>query len=513
MTEDQHSLESTNSSKVDKENLANKKMTFEDFDKLNLKSFGKDIVKIIENDKTLSNDQNSCTISLNADFGQGKTTFLEMLKDFIERQNSGKYTALFIDAWRGDFFKEPIITILSEFLEYLEKNGKVENKQDILKTIGKVIYSLTRQEIKQDIGIDLKNIFKRILIFIFKITPIFIRQILKKHIGIDLKEARKEIKEEKLGEALFSKFKQRKQVLQEIKNIISNYTKNGKKLVVIVDELDRARPDYAVHFLEDMKHFFDIKNVVFIFGINKRQIKATVETLYGQDLEFEGYYKKFFKHERNLPDPYKEAISFIKSLLKQTKVTSELKSANIHFLFKSFKLTLRDLSRFIELCDVILSKTAEDDERNYKYSNSVLFFICLLLKKQDIFNKVLNNEFNLDDFLSFIDEAKIPYHSDEEKIFLAEAAYSFLLKSQYERSDFISIGTKPQQQIEDFESGVEKIKTKFEEEYSMHKVFSYLFDSQRSYIIKKQPCLIICNAIQHGKPFYANKSGFQKITP
>ena len=67
---------------MNKEGLVNKnKMTFEDFDKLNLKSFGEDIVKIIENDKTLSNDQNSCTISLNADFGQGKTTFLGDVKE------------------------------------------------------------------------------------------------------------------------------------------------------------------------------------------------------------------------------------------------------------------------------------------------------------------------------------------------------------------------------------------------------------------------------------------------
>ena len=39
------------------------------------------------------------------------------------------------------------------------------------------------------------------------------------------------------------------------------------------------------------------------------------------DLKFEGYYRKFFKHERDIPDPYKEAINFIKSLLKQTKDT------------------------------------------------------------------------------------------------------------------------------------------------------------------------------------------------
>ena len=55
---------------------------FDDFNNLSLEQFGVDIVKIIENDKSFSNDQKFRTISLNADFGQGKAIFLKMLKDF-----------------------------------------------------------------------------------------------------------------------------------------------------------------------------------------------------------------------------------------------------------------------------------------------------------------------------------------------------------------------------------------------------------------------------------------------
>ena len=451
------------------------KITFNDFDKLNLKSFGEDVIRVIENDKSLSSDQKSCTISLNADFGQGKTTFLEMLKSFIEDKNADKYTVLFIDAWRGDFFKEPIITILSEFLEYLEKNKKVKGKKNILKIIGKVGGNLTNQ-------------------------------LLKKHTGIDSKKVKKEIKEEELGQNLFKEFKQRKQVLKEVKNVISNYTKDDKKLVIIVDELDRARPDYAVHFLEDMKHFFDIENVVFIFGINKTQMEATVKTLYGQQLKFEGYYRKFFKHEIDLPDPYQETINFIESLLKQTKTHEKLNSINIHFLFKTFKLTLRDLLRFIELCDVILSKTTEDDERNYKYNNSVLFFICLYIKKKDIFQKVLNNEFKLGDFLKFIGEEKIPYDNDEEKNFLTQVAFSFLKKGV--NGQYIAISHKRKQEFEKFEADRAKIAAKFGND-SVSITSSYLFDHKPdSHIIRKEPCLIICDTIQHQEPFYKNKSGF-----
>ena len=203
MTEDQHSLESTNSSKVDKENLANKKMTFEDFDKLNLKSFGKDIVKIIENDKTLSNDQRSCTISLNADFGQGKTIFLEMLKNFIEKEKGDKYTVLFIDAWKGDFFKEPIITILSEFLEYLEKNNRNNTiKEIVLNLFAKIMRFVSLY-------------IPKIATLCLKITGINVEE---KDIKNILKNILKVLSKNKksMGRSIFKDFKQRKQVLQEL---------------------------------------------------------------------------------------------------------------------------------------------------------------------------------------------------------------------------------------------------------------------------------------------------------
>ena len=501
MIKDHHNLESNNSSQVSEENLANEsKITFDDFDKLNLKLFGKDIVKIIENDKNFSRDQKSCTISLNAGFGQGKTIFLEMLKNFIEKEKSDKYTVLFINAWKNDFFKEPLITILSEFLEYLEKNNQNNTIKD-----NKVIRAIKDNKVMQCIS----PLISKIAVLFLKTLGINmeekdIKDILKNILTV-LSEDKKYVEKD-----IFKKFKQRKEILKEIEKIILNYTKDGKKLVIIVDELDRTKPDYAIHFLEDMKHFFDIKNVVFIFGVNKVQIEATVKTLYGNNLNFEGYYRKFFKHERNLPDPYQEAINLIKSLLKQTKTHEKLNSANIHFLFNSFKLTLRDLLSFIELCHVILETTKEDNEHNYKYSNSVLFFILLYLKKQDVFNKVLNEEFKLDKFLNLIDEEKIPYNSDEEKNFLIQVAFSFL-KPELEQVIDTGISYELKQRIEDFKSGQEKIKAKFGE-HSTSAAFHFLFNIHKPYssITRKKPCLVICDAIQHQKPFYANESGFQR---
>ena len=107
-------------------------------------------------------------------------------------------------------------------------------------------------------------------------------------------------------------------MVTKIKEAVKEHTKD-KKLFIIVDELDRARPDYAVHFLEDMKHFFDIENIIFLIAVNREQIEMTCKCLYGENLDFEGYYRKFFKMEIDLPDPYKEAQSLVDNLIKKNK--------------------------------------------------------------------------------------------------------------------------------------------------------------------------------------------------
>ena len=94
-------------------------ITFEDFDKLDLKSFGDDLFQVI--DKGLSSsigemgEKRGWTVSLNANFGNGKTTFLKMFEHFMKTEKQENYDVLFINAWESDFYKEPVIAILSEF--------------------------------------------------------------------------------------------------------------------------------------------------------------------------------------------------------------------------------------------------------------------------------------------------------------------------------------------------------------------------------------------------------------
>lgn len=100
------------------------KRTFSDFDKLNLKPFAENLFNNIEQGVSSTiGEQGAYTISLNAEFGNGKTTFLKMFQNFIEdKKKSQNYKVIFINAWEADFYSEPIVAILSEFVDLIKKD-------------------------------------------------------------------------------------------------------------------------------------------------------------------------------------------------------------------------------------------------------------------------------------------------------------------------------------------------------------------------------------------------------
>ena len=54
-----------------------------------------------------------------------------------------------------------------------------------------------------------------------------------------------------------------------------------RPVVMIVDELDRCRPSYALDVLENLKHVFDVDNLCFVLVTNLDQIGQVVSNVYG----------------------------------------------------------------------------------------------------------------------------------------------------------------------------------------------------------------------------------------
>ena len=68
----------------------------------------------------------------------------------------------------------------------------------------------------------------------------------------------------------------RRDTLRFKKTLRSFVTEGGGRLVVIVDELDRCRPDYAIGVLEKVRHIFDVAGVVVVLAVNREALEHAV---------------------------------------------------------------------------------------------------------------------------------------------------------------------------------------------------------------------------------------------
>lgn len=73
------------------------------------------------------------------------------------------------------------------------------------------------------------------------------------------------------------------------------------KLVVLVDELDRCRPDFALRVLERIKHFFSVRGIGFVVCMDTDSMREMVRHAYGIS-DADGYLLKFFDRRLALPE-------------------------------------------------------------------------------------------------------------------------------------------------------------------------------------------------------------------
>ncbi len=100
----------------------------------------------------------------------------------------------------------------------------------------------------------------------------------------------------------FSVYEDRQKAMKSLKKAIQEFVEGSeRKILFLVDELDRCRPDYAISYLETIKHIFDVKGAVFILAADRKQLENSAKKAFGADLDFEEYYRKFIHREVSLP--------------------------------------------------------------------------------------------------------------------------------------------------------------------------------------------------------------------
>ncbi|WP_417394000.1 KAP family P-loop NTPase fold protein [Gimesia chilikensis] len=250
-----------------------------DEDLLELSEFADRLEKFIEVEQNFV--QGSLVLALNSKFGFGKTTFLNMWKNKLDRSDDdGKPLVISLSAWESDYFGDPLFAIISSLVDSLEDHQQsADSLINAAKDFGWFAAALSGQVARKFTGID----------------PVEAGELAEKK-----KEQREGSKS--LPADAFSIFQGRKEAMIRLKQSIKDFVSDsGVRVLFLVDELDRCRPDYAISYLETIKHIFDVHGAVFILAADREQLENSAKTAFGPDLDFEEYYRKFIHREVMLP--------------------------------------------------------------------------------------------------------------------------------------------------------------------------------------------------------------------
>lgn len=245
----------------------------------------KDFAKALKND--IDTKETPHSLLLSADYGMGKTFFSTR---FVQYLRNNRYDVIYFSAWENDYLQEPFIAFSKAIVSYIHNKFKAERYQ--------------------------ANISK-----LFDITQNIVSSVtLSFGCGISLS-----------AEQLIDTFKTEIDPIIEFRKQLTSFINKipKKKLILIVDELDRCRPDYAMKTLECIKHFFDIEGLFIIVPTNKTALNDCIKSLYGIDNQKrhckENYFQKFFNDERILKRPIdRDYLYIVGQYLTSTRLEDAL---------------------------------------------------------------------------------------------------------------------------------------------------------------------------------------------
>lgn len=318
---------------------------FETRDEYNRLPFAKRILEIIESG-------GNSPIFIDGAWGAGKSEFCYKLFHFLKDSNQKdkaeedpKLIVSYINSFAGDYQSNPFMLIVQAI--YNSLITKEASSIEIKRVQGKLSKGVDFAKTFIVAGFRSANL---------KIAPPLTGVEIEANVGevIDAAKEGLEKSNEEFKVAFFDElesFRKQSEQLMNFKNAISD-AMDGKKIVLIIDELDRCRPDYALELLENIKHIFEIPGLFIIFSANKKQLEAMIHKKYGYGADAEGYLEKFYKQSilltsvvsvRELDKEY----GFVGHLKAFSDALGGLSSSGLRVNFRGFPF-LRDLLGTLE---------------------------------------------------------------------------------------------------------------------------------------------------------------------
>lgn len=331
--------------------------------------------------KLIYSIKDKCTVSIDGDWGTGKTFFVKQielvmnllnsekeidlkpkLKSLIDKKKNklknlgintyGNTRAIYYNACEYDYFTDPIITIIA----------------DIIKNNSEIYFENPEQ--KKSIG---EKLDKFISTFKFGVN-------FQNGVGLEIQKECKDEDKDILDSIIISK-----QIEENFKSLLEELLiEKSNRLVIFIDELDRSNPIFTVKLFEKIKYFFNDDRFIFVFSTNLNQLQYTIEKYYGDKFNGSYYLQKFFDYQLELPEI--DLNKYIDYSINLISVNSDkyMDTAILEIL-KYKKFYLRDCNKFFQLLKLKYEELkCLGANLSYFLFIGILFPVLLAVKIKDI---------------------------------------------------------------------------------------------------------------------------------
>lgn len=235
------------------------------------------INKITEIIKSINCEEDNRSFAIEGKWGIGKTFIADKMEEKFE--NEKDFIIFKYNAWSNNYYEEPLVAIITTMIDQLND-----------------YYETTAKGLAKEIFRDTAKSLFEILKTICKSTAILLGGDKFIQVGAEVKKCSKKVKkyaESRMIENNVDNYNTLKQTLEKLRMCL---TKLKKKIVFIVDEIDRCLPDYAIKVLERTHHLFEgLKGSMTIYSMDKSQLSNLIKTYYGQDFSIDTYLQKFIE--------------------------------------------------------------------------------------------------------------------------------------------------------------------------------------------------------------------------
>jgi len=224
------------------------------------------------------------TISIQADWGAGKTSMMNLVKAKLEEE---KIETIWFNTWQFSQFNmgdDLPISLLGQFAKKfdVEEKSSIKKSLNFLKKGMKVAATTLADKAVDGAGGIIDAMFD---------DP-----------NMDSSETIIILKDE-LSKAVTKKIR----------------STNSDRVVIFIDDLDRLVPDKAVELLETMKLFLDIPGCVFVLAIDYNVVVKGLEKKFGvsvDEAKGKSFFDKIIQLPFNLPVAQYDVSKYFKELLQ-----------------------------------------------------------------------------------------------------------------------------------------------------------------------------------------------------